>query len=565
MNANESTVDEVNQAIELVASKKDEWAKLPVAQKVTLLERCLALLGNEVEPWVRTACEQHGYEYDNPEHAHLRGETYMKGPAMFAGFLWSVLFLYQNLAKERKPPAPLKVVQRGNGQLAVKVFPWGNLESALAGGGEGYVYVSPDHKQVTQTDPTTKPAGLCGVLGAGNFDAPTDILDALFMDNKVVVFKPNPVNGATAKHSIKVLAPLVEAGYVRYIYGAVNPGKTLTTSPKVDELLMTGSCMTYDAIVWGPGNKNKAGAQKLVTKPFRAELGSVNPYIIVPGVWSDKELEAHAQQLAAVKWFNNAHICASPQVVVTAKNWPQREKFLKRVRELLAEHPGGRPYYPNWDKSFNEQKQKLEEDKQRDAGDLVVKQKKQLFDTQPGVLFATGVSQDAFALQKEAFCPVLVEHPIDGPATAAEFVPRAVKLANDRVWGSLTCTLIVDPKTEAANLAVIDKAIDDLQFGAIGINQWAGINVSFPAVTWGAFPRHTPEDVRSGIGKMGNTFCVDGVEKGVIRMPFVNPGLLKVPSDKQAMLKQAQRFCEFQNRHSTWSFVKLLVNALTGL
>jgi hypothetical protein len=69
-------------------------------------------------------------------------------------------------------------------------------------------------------------------------------------------------------------------------------------------VVMTGSCRTYDAIVWGnpdarewhlPGlavsvlrslaraaaDQKKDGKQR-VKKPVKAELGSVNPWIIVP-------------------------------------------------------------------------------------------------------------------------------------------------------------------------------------------------------------------------------------------------------------------------------------------
>lgn len=47
----ESTEAQVNEAIERVASKKAEWARLPAAEKATLLQECLNNLKNEIEPW----------------------------------------------------------------------------------------------------------------------------------------------------------------------------------------------------------------------------------------------------------------------------------------------------------------------------------------------------------------------------------------------------------------------------------------------------------------------------------------------------------------------------------
>ena len=57
----------------------------------------------------------------------------------------------------------------------------------------------------------------------------------------------------------------------------------------VDEVHVTGSDKTYEAIVFGPGEegaRRKAAGVRAVTKPVTAELGSVSPVIVVPGTWS---------------------------------------------------------------------------------------------------------------------------------------------------------------------------------------------------------------------------------------------------------------------------------------
>ncbi len=45
-----------------------------------------------------------------------------------------------------------------------------------------------------------------------------------------------------------------------------------------------------------------------VSKPFKAELGSVNPWIYVPGKWSPKELEAHARMAFPIFFWD---LCAA--------------------------------------------------------------------------------------------------------------------------------------------------------------------------------------------------------------------------------------------------------------
>ena len=56
------------------------------------------------------------------------------------------------------------------------------IASAFADGTEGLVFTN---EPVTQFNPMKLPPGVVGVLGAGNFDAPTDILASLFLENKV--------------------------------------------------------------------------------------------------------------------------------------------------------------------------------------------------------------------------------------------------------------------------------------------------------------------------------------------------------------------------------------------
>ena len=89
-------------------------------------------------------------------------------------------------------------------------------------------------------------------------------------------------------------------------------------------------------------------------------------------------------------------------------------------------------------------------------------------------------------MRQEAFCPVLGEVPLDTPPTAAAFLPAAVAMAN-KCWGSLTATLIVDPATQAAARPAVDKAVDDLKFGAVSVNYGAMNSVALGMLPWVGF------------------------------------------------------------------------------
>ena len=56
-------------------------------------------------------------------------------------------------------------------------------ETVFASGMKAEVYI--EGGSVEQENPTTFPAGLTGVLAAGNFDSPIDVLHVLFLRNNV--------------------------------------------------------------------------------------------------------------------------------------------------------------------------------------------------------------------------------------------------------------------------------------------------------------------------------------------------------------------------------------------
>jgi acyl-CoA reductase-like NAD-dependent aldehyde dehydrogenase len=299
-------------------------------------------------------------------------------------------------------------------------------------------------------------------------------------------------------------------------------------------------------------------------KPVTAELGSVNPYIVAPGNWTPAQITAHAEQLVCSKMLNNGHICASPQVVVTCKNWPQRDAFLAEVRRMLQTYPGTRAYYPACDRSYKEQLDRLKQAVGDDEKNLVLHNPELFPNQQQGPIFATGVQPDAFVLQKEAFCPVLAEVPLDTAPNAADFLPAAVDFANKKIWGSLTCTLICDTQSMQTHSAALEKALDDLQFGSVSLNQFAAFTVLFAQLAWGAYPRHNIYDIQSGTGKLGNSCCVNNVVKCVTRAPFLWPSIAKIKRNGPAAVLEGQRVTDYLVHQNFYRLAKLLSFIITG-
>merc|ERR1712146_570617 len=62
-------------------------------------------------------------------------------------------------------------------------------------------------------------------------------------------------------------------------------------------------------------------------------------------------------------------------------------------------------------------------------------------------------------------------------------------------------------------------------------NDWAGFAAVMPTAIWGGYPgKHSPEDIQSGQGWVGNYRMYDNVQKAVVRSPFINPVHPKGPA-----------------------------------
>ena len=74
----------------------------------------------------------------------------------------------------------------------------------------------------------------------------------------------------------------------------------------------------------------------------------------------------------------------------------------------------------------------------------------------------------------------------------------------------------------AALSPALDEAVSELRYGTIALNAWIGVDYLTATATasWDTFPRHTPDDVESGIGVVHNALLLDEPERTVARSPF---------------------------------------------
>jgi len=499
---------EVDALVDRVASKKDEWTQVTIAQRIELMCKCMAGIEGVAESWVKDGCKAKGIAEGTP----LVGEEWIAGP-------WQTmrnLRYFVEALKAGGHPTPPKVKTRPDGQSVARVFPATLYDKLMFSGFSGEVWLAKG-ESVTQGAIYRNAGGaavgkVALVLGAGNVSsiAPMDLLD-----NEVVVLKTNPVNAWVGPHLEKAFAPLIDAGYLGVVYGGGEVGAHLANHPKIDTLHVTGSDKTYDAIVWGADpaerDRRKAAGDPKNTRPFTAELGCVTPVLVVPGPWSAADLRFQARQVAGMVAQNASFNCNAAKVLVVAKGWLQRDAFLQYVGEELAKTPPRKAYYPGAQdryKGFLEHYPAARA--VGGAGEGVVP-----WTVIPDVPGEKG----EYALTNEAFCGVLAEVTLD-VTTPVEFLEKAVDFANERCWGTLSCNIIVHPATEETYPADVDRAIANLRYGGIAINCWAGMVYGLVCTTWGAFPGHTPKDIQSGTGVVHNGLLFDHPEKSIARAPF---------------------------------------------
>jgi hypothetical protein len=186
-------------------------------------------------------------------------------------------------------------------------------------------------------------------------------------------------------------------------------------------------------------------------------------------------MKHQAMQIATNCKINGGAVCGRGQTIVTSKQWPKREAFLKMIEESIVKDTYAMgTFYPGADKVFGEFRKKYPDGKLLEPEDGKYKDAK--------VLFITGDSADSYSCKNEAFCQVLTEIPLDVPATAKDFLPAAVKFCNEKLLGTLCATVLIDGTTQKQNEDSLDQAVTDLKYGTVTVNGAA-------AMTWFRYVR----------------------------------------------------------------------------
>jgi aldehyde dehydrogenase (NAD(P)+) len=511
----------IDQDLATLQDRAQEWAKLSLPQKIEMLEHVAERTGDEAQRWVELATKAKGLSMNDP----LAGEEWTSGP-------WALLYGVHRLVETLKSLARHGEVRlrkgsvrtRPDGQVVADVFPQGLADRLLLSGIRAEVWMEPGvsaanlSRHMAAFYRLANPRGAVAlVLGAGNVAsiAPLDVVYKLIAEGSVCLLKMNPVNDYLGPVLEEIFAEFISAGYLRMVYGGADVGAYCAAHRDVDEIHITGSARTHDAIVFGAGlvgERRKRENRPLTSKRVTSELGNVSPTIVVPGPWSEADVEFQAAHIATQKMHNGGFNCIAAQILVMPERWDQGPRLLNAVEAIMADAPYRPAYYPG----AADRVRALSNGRggakylDRAAPDVVPR------------TVITGLDRDdpdEACFRTEAFASVLAVTSL--PATTpGDFLDDAVDFANQRLWGTLGANILIHPDTMKALGPRFEDAIARLRYGCIAVNSWTGVGFLIAQTSWGAFPGHTADDIQSGVGVVHNSMLFDRPQKSVIYQPF---------------------------------------------
>jgi hypothetical protein len=544
-----------------IAESARAFALTPVSQKIAALAEVRVRLGARGLELARLGCEAKGFG------AAGLGEELLAGSAVTQRY---VRLLGESLVQIRERGAPLvaddRVRRLPNGEVAVQVMPHGLADRALF---MPYTIEVRLARSVDAADLRSVQASfyqrgdaegsVAAVLGGGNVASipALDILHQCFVEGRACVLKMSPVNAYLGSAFEHIFAPISELGGLGIVYGGVETAKALLASPAIDHVHLTGSIETHDAIVWGPPGAERVERMRnnspLLKKTVTSELGNISPVAVVPGHYTERELDDVAEGIAGMLFNNASFNCNAAKLLVLPKHLA--EAITSRLERAFEAQPPRPAYYPGAIERYMELTTKAEGRvwaAPAATGQL------------PWTLL-TGLTPDSEArsFQREPFCPLLSVVELD-ERDAAAFLARTTRFLNEKVWGTLNAMLFVpsalegEPQVEQA----LERVIDELRYGTVAVNYWPAIGYGTGTPPWGGHPSATLHDAQSGIGFVHNALMLEQIQKVVLRGPLRSfPKQFYYPSHRH-LEGLARGLFEYE---STGNLVPLLRTGLHGM
>lgn len=377
---------------------------------------------------------------------------------------------------------------KGEWGVAANLFEWYAEEGKRA-----YGKVIPSIRADKRMSVIWQPMGVIGVITAWNFPAynPARAWAAALAAGSTVVAKPSENTPLAGMHMAKALAAAgLPPGVLNVLTGKASAiGEAMLNHPELKKISFTGSTAV--------GKLLMDGASRTNTK-MALEMGGNAPVII----FEDADVAALAKVASIARFRNNGQVCIAPQ------RFYIHEKIFDAFAESVSKYVSQLKVGNGFEDGV--QIGPLITQKQRDsvlqmmmqtkaeqatilAGGGVPEHLSKGYFFQPAVV--SNLTQDSVLARQEIFGPIL-------PLFSFSNFDEAIAKANDTEYG-LAAYLF----TNNINTAV--RASEALEFGMVGINEWAPHGTEAPFGGW----------KQSGIGhESGSEGLLEYMEKKLISM-----------------------------------------------
>ena len=516
---------DLDEAVTRLGERARAFARMAPGEKAVLLRECMPRIADAAEVWVATGCKAKGIS------GAFVAEEWLAGPLPTLRMARLLAESLEAIVRAGRPPLGTRTRTRKDGRLEVDVFPTSTFDKIAFTGFRGHCLMQAGvdraeaaRRQASFYSTREPEGGVSLILGAGNVSniPPMDVFSKMFIEGFVCLLKMNPVNEWAGPILERALAPLIDRGFLRVVYGGGDVGQYLVEHAGVHDVHITGSDTTHDLIVWGPPGPERdrclAANEPRLKKPITSELGNVSPVVIVPYTYHDDELAFMAANVATMVTNNASFNCNAAKMLITSRSWPQRDAFVGLVARELGRSPARKAYYPGAFERYARLTTGRDLNVPGRAGEGEL----------PWTIIrdvdTTNAGDPVFSI--EPFCGILSDAPLGPPGSSGdpvEFLDRATRFCNDTLWGTLNAALFVHGKLEGDPTvgACVERAITDLRYGTVAINHWPALGYGLASLPWGGHPSATMKNIQSGLGWVHNTYMLEGIDKSVIRGPLV--------------------------------------------
>lgn len=358
-----------------------------------------------------------------------------------------------------------KPLPEANGEwvVAAQFFEWYAEEAK-----RNYGRVIPASRNNKRMSVISQPIGIVGIVTAWNFPVWNlcRVWAAALAAGCTIVAKPSEYTPLTAMSLMELLVEAgLPAGVANLVLGdAAAIGETLLARPEVRKIHFVGSTRVGKILL--------EGAAKTNTK-LSLELGGNAPCLIFP----DVNVEAVAKSAAVAKSRNCGQVCVSPQRFLVHEDI--YANFVERVSHYMAQLKVGNgldegtQIGPLINARQREQVEQIVSNSIAQGAHLSTGGQRPAYLSKgyfytPTVLSEVTPEQDIF--RKEVFGPVM-------GITSFSNTDEAIALANDTEYGLASYLWTNDLRTSI-------KVSEALEFGIVGINEWAAHATEAPFGGW---------------------------------------------------------------------------------